>query len=487
MVNQILITIVLDIFLCSEIYLLGKKISVKNNLFINNESAIWIVGIIAYLGFSFFIFLPFIWLNINIIYFVIIFIFKEIIILSYIFLGKERVSWASVNYKNLIYMLIMSLLIVFVFNFIIYFPEKEAIYLEMTENRFQIMWQKMQEVLKVVTSMPQAFINKWLIGFIGATIIYASINAFVLRFGKHQNIFEYSLSALTSLGFIFIFNFHENLHILIASYLTLFSIFIALNIVQFSRKRHSFIFVINFLVAWIINAQTFIALATIAITTAVIYLWMKKPMSSLFFVQLTTPILIVLASFISSFSVILSLGLIFVIIIYYVILVLIGKKQLTFKINRLLEKWSQVIPYLNSFIILLSSMLLIWLLPIDWKEIFGEKNLVFDYYFLLLNSNQVIILQILQWTIYVLTIIILISILLYWKYKNIKFIGIRTIMLIVFFIFIFTYNPLFNAILIALNLQENFTYLRAITFMPLFLFAIISVHNLLIKKHLIVS
>lgn len=487
MTNQIFITISLIIFLCIEIYFLGKRISFVNNLFINNESAIWLLGIVVYLGITFLVFLPFIWLNISIIYFIIIFIIKELIIFSYIFLGKERVSWSQINYKNIIYMMIMSIAIIFVFNFTIYQEENLLWEKNNFSNQFNQIWIKTEEIFNKLTSMSIEFVNKWLIGFIGSTVIYASITTIVIRFYKHQSIFEYLLSGLISLGFIFIFNFKQNIHNLFGAYLALFSIFLALNILQFSRKRYSFVFIINFLVAWIINYRIFIALSSVAISTAIIYSWMQKPMASLFWVQLTTPIFIVLTSWISGFSLLLTFGLIILILIYYVGLIFVGKNKALLRMNLWFNKYAKWFPYTNLLIVLGVAILLIFFVPIDIQQIVGEKNLVFDYNFLNIADEQQYILQICQWIIYGVTIIGLFGMFVYWKYKKIKLIGMRAMTLIILAIFIFAYNPIFNTLLIATNIQNNFTYLRTVTFMPLFLFIIITSHNLIIKKKWVIS
>ncbi len=487
MINEIFVVITLIFFLCIEIYLLGKRISFTNSLFINNESAIWLLGIIVYFGCTFLFFLPFIWFPFDIVYFIFIFIIKELIIFSYIFLCKERITFEQINYKNILYMMVISIGILFVFNFFIYKIENSRNELINFSNQFSQMWLKMQLVLSKITSISLEFINKWLIGFIGATVIYASINTIVLRFGKNQNIFAYSISGLISFGFIFIFNFNQNIVNLFGAYLALFSMFLALNILQFSRKRYSFVFIINFLVAWMINYRLFVALSAVAISTAIIYSWMQKPMASLFWVQLLTPIFIVLASWISGFSLLLTFGLMIIIFISYIALIFMGKNQILIRSNLFFNKYAKWFPYTNLLIILIIAILLIIFLPIDISNIINENNVVFDYNFIETTMNQKLVLKFTQWIIFGVTIVSLIFLLIYWKYQNMKLIGIRIMTFIILAIFIFAYNPIFNTILIAINIQNNFTYLRTVTFMPLILFAVITIHNLLINKKLIVS
>lgn len=487
MVNQIFITIILLIFLSIEIYCLGKKIAQTNSLFINNESAIWLLGVIIYFGITFLVFWPFVWLNINIIYFIIIFILKDFIIFAFVFLGKERIIFKQVNFKNLLFTILISVAIMFFYNFVFY---KSDISINNNNDfyfQFSKMWLKTQEIFTTITSINQQFISDWLIGFIGSTVIFATIHSLMIRFGKKQSWFEYFLSSLLSFGLISVFNFKLSIGALFPVYLTMFALFLALNIIQFARKRYSFVFIINFLVTWVINYQLFIALAAISLATAIVYSIMKKPMASLFWVQLLTPVLVVLISLLSNLSLTLTFILILLIFILYCALIFIGQNRFLLKTNQIIIKYTKFFLGFSIVIILILAILLIMFRQIHFSQIIEEKSIIFNLEFLNLSEYMIEILKIIQWISYGLVIILLIWIVCFWKKHHYKFVGMRIIVLVILTVFSLFFNPVFNTILIAIKLDTNFKYLRAITFMPLICFSVIWAHNWLINRQLIAT
>ncbi|WP_127942845.1 hypothetical protein [Mycoplasma sp. ATU-Cv-703] len=477
MVHQISIAVIIALFIAFEVYVLGKKISLTNNLFINNESAVWSLGVATYLGCTFLAFLPFAWITPNIVYLIIIFVAKDFLIFSYIFVGKVRLRLASVDYQTVLFILLAALTILLFYNFVV----QREIVPESESNRFNFfsyLWQWTQNVLSSVSALNLDFVKQWIVGFLALSVVVSAVSALVMRFSRQRNFWDYLISWVLAFLMVIFFNFNGQIESLLGVYLVPFLLLIALNIIQFSRKRYSFVFVIGFLVAWIIEHRLFITLSALSISVSLIYIFLKKPMPSLFFSQLMIPILVIVVSWLNFWIVYLLLV---VLAVVYIIITVSKTTDLIAKINYFLQRNNRVIPVVFLVTILLIATLVLAFSQRSITDIAWEEHLVFDYQTFVVSQEAVGILKIVQAVIYALAILALVTVLIFWSILRTKIIHWRTGVVLVSLIFATAFNPLIYPTLSLVGLENNFTYLRSVTFVPLILIGLIKLRNWMYK------
>lgn len=472
---KILITIPIILLLTFEMIALGKRITKSNIGFIRNEMAVFALGFVTYIVITAFIFFPFIWIRINLLYFVIIFIAKDIIL---IFILISNTTWGTIiksfDYKTLISFLVSSVILVLIYHFVNakeYSPMK--VDYSASSNFFGWNWYYFKEVLARISYSSVQWVSDWILSFISSMMIYASLGAFMRKYMHLSYIAEF-ISTL-GLSVIIVLFFHSNKHIveLVGIFVAFFSIFIIMNMIEHSRRRFGAMFGIAFVVAWLIDPQTLFVLGAISFTASLLYIYYKKPMVPLFVTLLSIPLIFAASVLLMDFWVGLPI-IISVVLLSIYFAVLINSRYVLFdKIHEWSLRNSSYLFITYALAFLGVSISFIFIFKIDIFDLLVRSISLFPNG----SNSQIIIGAVLYYLMVALVVVVLT---LFYIYK-VKIVRIKLAFIFISLILAIFFNPLMYAITLPSLLEQGFEYLKFIIYLPLIALSISSVVNFTIE------
>ncbi len=457
--------------MCGEIFLLGKHFSKVNNIFESNESSSIIFGTLIYFTITFLTFFIFIWFNPSITYYVVLFFIKEILQIIYLFTKRDSFKKIKINWFHVIFMFFSMLFFPILFNGIL----NNYLNLKIQEqnNTFQ-MWILYKKIIANFTNINYLFLSKWVFSTIAIFIIYNAISSFVIEYSKMKNWLDYFISFLMTFFFLTTSNFGWSIDSMIGIYLILFAIQIAFNIILYSRRRYGLIYGMIVLNIWFLEPRLFLTISMLGILVGFIYTIYSGQKASLFWVQILSPILIILSLWIYPLSSMGALTLTVIAFISYLFIILFGHLVILEKIDIKLNKVKIIMPLIILVCLFSTSIYLL----INSKKSFIDLILLDEAIIDSFNNN---IWNLIQGIIYYLIVFILCILLIYLWIKNIKIIKHKIIFLIVFTFILVFYNFLFYSLLNLTSIKNQFIYFRIVAFMPLMLLFLIVIKRKIIN------
>lgn len=465
-----LVTIVI-LFISIEIYFIGKYFAISNNIFKNNEAAIFVLGSVIYFVITFFSFFIFIWIKPTIFYFVVILLIKEGIQITFLILRREKYIGIKINFTTICISIFSMVTIPFIFN--LGFYRIMDVHNSIQINNFQT-WFLYKDVISTFTKINLNFINEWAMSSIAVLIIYNTITSFIIQFSKKKSFFDYLISYFLSIGLILIFSFGLSLDSLIGIFLLLFAIQLSINIIMKSRRRYALIFGMVIITLWFFDPKLFLVSSMLSISVALTYTFLKKPKASLFWVQLSSPMLLISALWLYNTSNIGSLILVIISIFSYLFMVSVGRTELLEKIDHIIYKMSWVMPLIIFIGIITTGSILVFTGDNFHKSLFLYDNAIWWSF----NNSEWNTFQ--SYFLYIFELMI-ISFLIWYLLKNKKFINHRIIIIISTIMIIGGYNFSIKEFVESTMLQEQFNMISIVPFMPITLLGPIMLRRRYIK------
>ncbi len=467
-----LITIPILSSILLSIYLLGRYVTISHDLFATNPYASWVIGAIVYFGITFGVFFPFLFFNINTFYFTVIFFIKEIITYLYIFLRREVMN-TKINFKAVIWIVSAGILIAIIYHFGIskivttFVPKQETILQS---------WFIFKDVLHQFSIIPIEFLNDWLLSILAGTIAFATVTSFIIELAKKHNVILEAIGFIGTLGTVILFSHGTPLHHSIGMYFLLFSVIVVIRVIIFSRRRYATIYGIITAVSWTFDPNLFFAILILAFVASTIYVYLRRPKSSLFWTQLMVPLAIVASLWTVEISKFLTLGLIAASVIIYLVVVGIGRNRVLERLNKIISKLRLVIPVVIFLATVITSVIVISNQATDWMSLQTMSKPLF------VNDGDRLIYGWIQFSIYVFAAITIVIFLLKWMINKKQPEKNRILIMMIGLVILFVYNPLVDAAFIQSSVHSQFAYLRDISITPLFIFIILQVTKIRLPR-----
>lgn len=472
MIINIFWLMIVFIMISTQVYLLSKYISHKNEIFLDNKYASFVNGLLTYLFITFITFLPFLIINLNIFYLVIIFWIKEGG--TFIFLLTRERNYFDKNYlKKYIFVVLGAAFITLIWNFGL----KQLIQPveENPSSNFSIIYLFNNVVTKTTLSELWIVKNSFTTLFV-SMICVSSVLALMSEFSFSMNIYKKLIGVVMTIVAIILFSYKLPLWQNAEVFIQLFVVLICSRIIQYSRRRYGFVFIITSIASFAFGEHSRLGLWAIVIVTMVVYTFLKKPRSSLFWVMLVSPLLTIEAFKVYQISTILSIILVsFSVFIFVFMLSLQGVRPLQ-KLNTFFEKYRILVPILLGSIIFIIALVVIFTNNINWSALPTINN-SFVY---LLDSNTI-----LKWFNLAIYILIFVSLSVNIIFKIIngqRFIRIDYIYMIAWLLLAIIFNPLINAMFSISIFANNVRYVSSLIFLPIIILVVNEGASLIKKK-----
>lgn len=457
MTYYIFLTIIFVLVVSTEIYLLGRYISFKYEIFTNNEAASIVLGAIVYFVITFFAFFLFIWIDLSIYYMMAVFFIKETLLIAFLVVRRESIVQSKIKWSNLLFTIISMLILPTIYGLIL--NNKLNLKTNTSTNTFQT-WFTLKQVLMQTLSFNMKEINEGIIAGISSLVIYNCVASMVIQFSKKKNIIDYTLSLVLTVALTILFSFGWTLDAMISIFLLLYAMLLSSRIISRSRRRYAAAMGILDVAMWSINPKMFFALIILAILTGIIYTLLNKDKASLFWVQLLSPLSIVGSLWISEVSVAGAVILAIFATGVYGFMINVGRLDFLDRINLFMSKYRFFVPALYLVSILIPAFIKWFTNDIPVKDAFLFDDAIFESFG---NSSWNLVQSYLYYAVGAVLILLIIR----YIYKKKLFINYRIIIIIVsiilllgytFIIYIATFNSVW---------AEQFKYIRAIAFLPL--------------------
>lgn len=450
-------------FICGEIFLLGKHFSKRNNLFESNGASLIVFGAIIYFLITYLFFFPFVWVSSSINYFVVIFFIKETLQVTYLFIKRDSFKKLNINLSHILITFLTIIIIPIIFNFGL--NKLLNLKIQKQNNTFQI-WILYKETIASFTKIEYEFLCKWVFTPIATFIIYNSISSFTIQYSKKKNWIEYLISFLITIFLLSTFNFGWSIDSMIGIYLILFAVLISANIIIYSRRRYALIYGMIVFNIWFLEPNLFLSISILGIIVGFIYTIKSGPKASLFLVQIISPNLIILSLWMYAISSLGALTLTILALISYLFIISVGHSNLLEKIDIQINKIRFLIPLVILVTLLSLSIYFLSKTKQNLIDIFLLDNAILDSFG---NKKW----NFIQSIIFYIWVLILCISIIYLKIIKSKIINNKIILLISFTFILIAYNALFKILLIETNFENQFIYLRIISFMPLIILSLI--------------
>ncbi len=478
MVYSSIISALVLLIVLAQIHFIGKYISTKQDMFTNNKFATFVLGFITYFAITFAVLFIFIFFKLPIIYSVVFFVVKDVIQIMFLLARREvfngKINW-HVWRDAAIGAIVITGITVF-FNYIA--PLIQPIRDNHSYMSFQS-WYKFQDIISKVTVIKIDFIYHWFGSLLVTALGYASVMAFISNFSKKVYWWYYIFGSILTLLMIFGFSFGKTIESQAGSFLILFAIMVAVNIIVFSRRRYATVYGLTTIAAWSFNQYLILAFILIAFVTLTIYAILQKPKASMFWVQLMAPIALVSTFLINDFSRPLGLAVSIIAVLLYAFMVSIGQVKILERLDQFFLKMRYVIPIVIFLGIMVSAI------AIATTSTTASSNILANditYLFYTYHSDMINYIQIGFYSALVAMIIIYLVYTFFFKKKLLKT---QLVAIICSLIILFALNPAFWILLKDSVMEEQFKYISMSILPPLLIVGFTRIHTIRENKTVI--
>lgn len=468
---KIFITIPIVMLLIFEIIALGKRITKSNIGFIRNEMAVFAIGFIAYSFTSIAVFFPFFWIQINIIYFVIIFAIKDVIL---IFILISNSSWGSIiksfDYKTLFSLLIASVGLVLLFHFV---SSKqytyESINYKNSFNFFGKNWLYIKESISKISFSNLTWTNNWILSFISSMMIYASIGSYIRKYMHLSYIAEFVATLGLAILVVLFFNSKKHITDLAGIFTAFFSIFLVMNLLEHSRRRFGTMFGLAFITAWTIDPQALLIMSSISVTASFVYVYYKKAMIPLFVSLLSIPMFFAFSFLLIQYWIGIPIIMSLILLSLYITFLVKGRNAYFDKIHIWSLKNYKILFLLYAVLFMTAAIFVMSLQKINAYDLLIKSISIFP------NGGQSLI--ILGAILYYLLITITVCIFMALYIFKVKIVRIKLAFTFIAIILAIFYNPIMYSLIQLTPLENGFIYLKYVIYIPFISLFISSVVN----------
>ena len=344
---NIVIIILISAASLVTIYSLGHLLSMKNELFLNNSFAEWVVGAVAYFAITFLAFFPFIIIKVSVSYFVVIFFIKELLVWTVLIYWREDLL-KGINIKDTIWIIMAGVTIVLVYNLGITKLRHVAFATHPHKKFFS--WKIYEEVLQKFTGVKMLQVKEWMVSFIVGSTIYASVAAIFSNFIRSNGYLERITSLIVVILVLLVMGFGVTLSDSLGVFLISFLMLLGIRLIIYSRRRYGALFGVVTFVTWSMSPDLLATITVVAIIIIVIYTYRVRPKPSLFFVQLMMPLIMIISLEFYSFNAALSLILFFLSLGMYGWILTAKNNPVMERLNIFLLKYKVIIPTVTFFV-----------------------------------------------------------------------------------------------------------------------------------------
>ncbi len=474
MVSNTLLTIVAIPLIFSSMLLLGKYISKSQEIFINNKAGSFMTGAIVYLFVTFVVLFPFMWTNLGITYFIIIFMIKEALLYIFLITNMEfKINWKTLRWLGTL--IVTSILITVIYNLGI----TKYVSINTSPNQIGnfLSWDKMESIFESFFKMSSSYAKNWFMTMIVSGIAYATIVAFIKDLVNWRGFWIEFSAFIILIVVLSLFTFGISLYALLGIFIVVFMILLSIRLVDTSRRRYGVLYGLSTITLYSATPHLLIAVLFLSLATMSIYTILKKPKNSLFWVQLFAPAGIVGALSIYDYSEILAFVTFGIALFAYAFVLAAGRAKFMNKINMLFEKARFIIPIVVVliFVFVSTAIYITTGAKFDFKTMF--PSIVYSTF---TNSFAENLVQ--EILYYSLLAIGLIYIGVIW-YKREKITTVRMVMIIGLATVLFIYNPISKVIFDASSSTPSFTYMKSIIFIPLIIMIPRTFDKIYKRKH----
>ena len=458
-----------------QMFFLGKYFSITQELFTNKIFANFATGAISYFALSFLVIFPFIWITSNVIYFAILFFIKDFFTIVFLIARREKFQGMHINIKALGFLILAAILIPILYQHVFLLFLKHG---KTTAIDKYSLWEHFKNGIDKITYEKvdgTKYINFILMPIVSAGI-YSIVAMFYLHFSKRNNIIDYSIALLITLGLIIVFNFGIDLINMFAIFVMLYMVYMSYNLIMFSRRRYGTMFGISVFVAWGIQPDLYWAMLTIALSTSLVYITLKKPKALLFSVQLFSPLVIASTLWMVDISATLAGSLAILSGIAYLSAFMFGRLRFIDQDTKLIDILNKIV-FVVVFLTLITCSIVMGMHNNIGLSIMYEGNNLFDTF----GSKTF---EIIQNIIYYALVLVGCILMLGWAERKSKMVKGRLLGMMLFFILITGFNPAFQTILKSTDHQFGFTLIATVFTMPLLVWSGAKLRNTImtIKK-----
>ena len=289
MTQYYFLSIFIALILLLEMYFLGKYFTWKNKIFESNEPASFVLGAVIYFFITFVSFFFFLWIDISVTYFTVIFFIKEIFLIAFLILKREAFRNLKINFKSILFTSITIIIIPITFNNGL--SKVLGMEIQSKQNVFQT-YILIKEIFANILNTSVVFISRWTMSIISAAIVFNVVSSFIFSMSRRRQWLDNFLSLLFSFILLMTSNFGWSLDSQIGIYLLIFSVQMCSNILMRSRRRYAAIYGLIVIDVWFMDFRLFMGVSALGLIVAFIYTINQSPKASLFWVQLISPILI---------------------------------------------------------------------------------------------------------------------------------------------------------------------------------------------------
>ena len=467
MTSYILITL-LTIFFITEMYFIGKLISVSNGIFENRNFTSFAIGSATWFFSSFVVLIPFLWINADILYYAIILSIKEFFTMVYLISRRDKLKDQITNYKELLFLVLggIALSIIGFFSFDEIFRSN---YITL-RNDYHAYYYIVGSLAKVTGSPMDITVDLGL-NTIASIIAYSIVSSIYLNISKRRSTIDYIISLVLTIGIMILFNNGQKIYGMLGLFYLLLAMFFIYNLIMFSRRRYASLFGMLAFVSWGIDPDVNWPLVVIGLTFLVVYAIFRKNNIMLFSLQVISPVLIISTLWIMDYSTIIGWLSLVTGVFMYSSVFFFGRIKTVERGNKLLEKINYLISIILTLFILILAIVIGVTTDVPLSVLWTNNELFFDFGDIYLNS----ILNAAYWGL-------LFALLFYvalW-FSTEKILKWKLWIVMSFFIIVLGFNP---ATKIILNnfLFEGYQYMSFIAVPPIIIVAVASIRNVSVK------
>lgn len=460
------------LMILGEMYFIGKYISASQGIFNDKTFASFALGAALYIFVSLLCFAPFATINLPKIYYAVILMIKDFFTAVFLIARREKFKGMRLNWRAIIAMMVAASALPVFFEYVTpYIYDQENVFIK---NDFQT-WNRLYvPAFTDLTKFDLEEVKRYIFAPIASVVVYSCVSALFLNFYNRERAKAYAISLLLTFGFVLLFNFRLHIYDMMGMAMILFAFLSAYNLIMFSRRRYGALFGVLVASTWSLMPQLFWAMLILAMATSITYSYLRKPKAAIFALQLIIPIMIVAALWVSSVSRGLALALAIAGLVLYILIFVVNR----FKILEDSNKWTHVFNIAWPIIVIVTmiTMALVYGFThneINEKVLFNE-NVLFDKF-----SNDSISGLVQNVMYYVLFLFLAVYTTVVTLRKD-RILKLKLTIILVFFAFLFGYNPAFQAIMMANGWEKEFEYTRLAATAPL---AIVAISQIKILKN----
>lgn len=442
-----------------QMYFLGKYLSITQEIFSNKTFGSFALGGVIYLALSFITIFPFIWIKPNIVYFTVLLFAKDFFTTVFLIARREKFKGVKINFKAICFVVLAVILIPIIYEYVLlkFLSNNKSITVD--EYSFWDHFKGGVNSLIYENDGNKIKYLNYILRPIAGGLIYSFVSTFYLNFSKRDNVIDYFIALLLTLGLISLFSFGVDLGDMIGIYLMLFMVLMSYNLIMFSRRRYGTLFGISVFVAWGIQQDLYWPMLILALSTSLVYIILKKPKAFLFVVQLFSPLVVASTLWVVDISPLLSVTLAVISGIAYISVFVFGRFKFIDQDTKLFHILNQIL-FAIVFIILIGCSIGLGMKKNIDLSIIYKGNLLVDSF----DNN---IFNIIQNTIYFVIVGFSCFLMLMWNENNAKMVKGKLLGMMLFFVLATGFNPAFGTIMEATNHIDGFNLVKTIFTIPL--------------------